>query len=205
MAKLRHSASFHRRGAVSALVLVPIGVLVAFSTPIVHQGTLLNWVFQSLGWVFLTLCATFRLWATLYIGGRKDRVLQTEGAYSVTRNPLYLGSACQAVAVALFFQSLFLLFGTMALILFFSLTVVRSEEVVLRGHFGAQFDEYARETPRFFPNFSRYRRPKEVMVDLDSIRREARRMWLAALLPIGAGLMTHLRDHPNWPHWFKLP
>ncbi|MGO7726914.1 hypothetical protein ACC713_12320 [Rhizobium johnstonii] len=49
--------------------------------------------------LFLTLLAQFgtlliafgiigRIWSTIYIGGRKNSALVTQGPYSITRNPL---------------------------------------------------------------------------------------------------------------------
>ena len=205
MSKISHSRSFRWRGAVGELLFFPAAVAVVFSTPVAAEGSLGDMAFDAGGWLFLVLYATLRLWATLYVGGRKDRVLQTEGIYSATRNPLYVGSACLAVSVALFFQSLLLLVVSLVLLVFYSTAVVRREEEVLRQLFGEAFEEYARQTPRFFPSFSRYRRPKEVLVNLDAMRREALRLWGAATLPIAAELVAILRDRPDWPHWFKLP
>lgn len=204
MTKTAHSRSYHWRGAVGALILFPAAAAVIFSTPAVQEGSLLDWGFDAFGWVFFTLYVTFRIWATLYVGGRKDRILQTEGIYSATRNPLYVGSACLALAAALFFQSILLFALTSALLVFYSVAVVRSEEQVLRQLFGTQFDDYVRQTPRFFPSFANYRTPKEVVVDIAAFRREARRLWVAASLPIIAELVATLRTGPNWPHWFKL-
>ena len=38
----------------------------------------------------ILICILGRTWATLYIGGQKQRELVTKGPYSVVRNPLYL-------------------------------------------------------------------------------------------------------------------
>ena len=204
MTKVSHTKSFRWRGLIGSLLFIPAAIAVIFSTPMVTEGGLLEWACNACGWFLLVVYATFRIWATLYVGGRKDRVLQTEGIYSATRNPLYFGGACLALAAALFFQSLLLLLLTLVVLAFYSVAVVRSEEDVLRQLFGETFENYSRETPRFFPSFSRYRRPKEVLVNLDAMRREARRLWLAAALPIVAELVSNLRDSPDWPHWFYL-
>ena len=204
MQKVSHSRSFRLRGTVGAFLLLPACVAVLFSTPTVRAGSLLDWACHTCGWFLLAVYATFRMWATIYVGGRKDRILQTEGVYSATRNPLYLGSACLALAAVLFFESALLLLLTGVLVAFYFRTVIRSEEDVLRHRFGAAFDDYTRATPRFIPSFSRYRRTTEVTVNFDALRREAHRLWGAAVLPIVAELVALLRNNEHWPHWFQL-
>ena len=73
------------------------------------------------------------------------------GPYGVVRNPIYLAmfgllldagltwSRWQAVILA----SVIFLIGTQIRI--------RTEEAILRGAFGAKFEEYARQVPAFFP------------------------------------------------------
>ena len=46
--------------------------------------------------------ASLGFWATLYVGGRKETVLVTDGPYSACCNPLYLESFFLAVAAPLF-------------------------------------------------------------------------------------------------------
>jgi protein-S-isoprenylcysteine O-methyltransferase Ste14 len=74
-----------------------------------------------------------------------------QGPYGVVRNPIYLAmfgllldagltwSRWQAVILA----SVLFLIGTQIRI--------RTEEKILRGAFGAKFEEYARQVPAFFP------------------------------------------------------
>ena len=199
-----HSRSFRWRGAIGGLVFLPAFALLSFSGGIVPEGSLLDWLADSLGWTFLVLYATCRVWATLYVGGHKDHVLQTEGIYSVTRNPLYLGSTCLALSACMFFQSALLLILTFLVLAFYLSRVIGSEEDFLRRRFGSAFDEYAQRTPRFLPRFTSYQSPERLAVSVSAMGREARRLWGAALVPIAGTLLETLRNNPHWPHLFRF-
>lgn len=204
MQKLRHTRAFRLRGPVAGFVFFPALLLVSFGGPIAEPGTFGYWLFDSLGFIFLTLYATCRIWATLYVGGRKDEQLQSTGIYSLSRNPLYLGSTCLALSGSFFLQSP-LLFALTAIILgYYLFKVIPSEEAVLRDRFGAAFDEYTRLTSRFVPRLTSYRPAAGVTLDFPALRREARRLWGAALLPIVGELIATLRVNPHWPHLFRL-
>lgn len=113
-------------------------------------------MFETFGLLLLLVCVFGRLWSILYAGGNKNVVLVTSGAYSVTRNPLYLFSVLGAVAIGLLFGSLMLAFVLGALayaILYFT---ARREAEFLRSKFGLKYDEYARRVPFFLPNFNIY-------------------------------------------------
>ena len=158
-----------------------------------------------LAWFFFVGYVTLRLWATLYIGGCKDKELQTQGPYSITRNPLYLGSFCLAFSITLFFDSLLLLLASFFMGGIYSSWVVRAEERYLEKKFGEDYRKYCRQTPRFFPSFSHYRSDESLQVPLKAIKMEAKRLWGAAAIPILAEIIVHLRMAPWWPHWFLLP
>jgi protein-S-isoprenylcysteine O-methyltransferase Ste14 len=95
----------------------------------------------------------FGLWLRAYAAGylKKQEVLTATGPYAYTRNPLYLGSAVLAAGAAWAMHSwssaaiLTAYFGVVYYV------VMRREEGELRGHFGEQFDAYARRVPLFFP------------------------------------------------------
>jgi len=195
---------FKHRGWIGILLLVPAGLGVIFSVPVVGEGTLAASLFDAFAFVFFILFVTFRLWSTLFVGGRKDKELATEGPYSVVRNPLYFGSFCFAIAVTLYAKSLLLFGGTIAAVILYSRFVIVPEEEVLEGLFGQQFRDYVRRTPRLIPNFSLYRAPASLSIDLFQLRREAVRVWGACALPIAAQLLEGLRMASWWPHWFRL-
>ncbi len=95
----------------------------------------------------------FGLWLRAYAAGylKKQEVLTTTGPYAYTRNPLYLGSALLAAGAAWAMHSWI---STTILTAYFGVIyyiVMRREEGELRGHFGAEFDAYARRVPLFFP------------------------------------------------------
>jgi protein-S-isoprenylcysteine O-methyltransferase Ste14 len=82
---------------------------------------------------------------------RKDEQLATTGPYSVTRNPLYLGSAILAAG---FVIAGFSWWAGLIVALYFAVfytAVIRNEEADLRKRFGAAFDEYAARVPVFLP------------------------------------------------------
>ena len=82
---------------------------------------------------------------------RKDEQLATTGPYSVTRNPLYVGSAILAAGFIVAGYSVWagLIVGLYFAVFYYA--VIRNEEQDLRKNFGAQFEDYATRVPLFFP------------------------------------------------------
>lgn len=108
-------------------------------------------VLELLGFILLIVAALGRIWCSIYISGRKDRELCTDGPYSLCRNPLYLFSF---IGVIGFFCALGnLIFCAVASLLFllYYRGMILSEEKRLVQIFGAPFRAYLNNTPRFFP------------------------------------------------------
>ena len=99
---------------------------------------------------FFTLAgALVRLWAAGHI--EKRIRLTRSGPYAYTRNPLYLGSFLMAFGVILSGQGYWLLPFFALFFIGVYLPVMRAEEHDLEHSHGADFLEYARSTPLFFP------------------------------------------------------
>jgi protein-S-isoprenylcysteine O-methyltransferase Ste14 len=81
----------------------------------------------------------------------EDHKLVTSGPYRVVRNPIYLGMFGMMVATGISLGRWWVL--PIALIVFLIGTSIRirSEERLLRGCFGAEFEEYSRRVPALFP------------------------------------------------------
>jgi protein-S-isoprenylcysteine O-methyltransferase Ste14 len=77
--------------------------------------------------------------------------LVTRGLYRRTRNPMYLGVLAVLVGEAVWFRSPRLLVYAGAMFLVFHLFTVLYEEPAHRRRFGAGFDAYCREVPRWVP------------------------------------------------------
>ena len=77
--------------------------------------------------------------------------LITQGPYALVRNPIYLGMFGLMVATGLAFSTWWALVATILVFLVGNRVRVRAEEKLLREAFGAQFDDYARRVPAFFP------------------------------------------------------
>ena len=109
------------------------------------------------GYGLLIVCVLGRGWCGAYIGGRKNRELVMTGPFSVVRNPLYVFNFIGAVGVGL--STGIVSFAVVLAILFMLYygTVVRREEAVLAEKFGASYRDYTQRTPRWIPNFSRWR------------------------------------------------
>ncbi|MEI9432260.1 methyltransferase family protein [Mesorhizobium sp. Cs1299R1N3] len=110
---------------------------------------------ELMGSAFIIICVAGRCWASLYIGGRKNRELITDGPYKYTRNPLYFFSSLGLAGIGLIFGSLaiaafYFLFGYLV----FAYVSAR-ESIALDGLFGDVYREYCREVPAFFPRLRR--------------------------------------------------
>jgi len=205
MKHIHESRMFRHRGWVGVVCLVPIAICVILTKPLVEEETVLDFILESIGWVLFIVYAVFRIWATLFVGGRKDAVLQTEGPYSITRNPLYFGSFCFALSIAFFLDSVMLIALTVLGTVVYIGWIVRAEETLLAERFGADFLRYKQETPMFIPRLSSYRSPESLEVNLQAIKTELKRLLFACVVPLTADSLAHLRSLPHWPHWFWLP
>jgi len=91
-------------------------------------------------------------------GGRNYRVyastLVRGGMFGLCRNPLYVGNILICAGVVLIVNSY--VFYAMALVLVLGgyLCIVAAEEAFLRGKFGAEYEAYCREVPRWIPRLS---------------------------------------------------
>ncbi len=119
------------------------------------QGSTFREMLEFAGTVLILICIGGRCWASLYVGGRKNRELVTTGPYAYTRNPLYFFSALGLAGVGLTFGSLILsafLFAFTCLV--FSYVAAR-EVVALDAIFGEAYRRYRRSVPAFFPRLQR--------------------------------------------------
>lgn len=81
------------------------------------------------------------------------------GLYKWVRNPMYLAILALVGAEALFLQSWHITVYLVCLACVFHLFVLAYEEEVLRRNFGAMYEDYRRDVPRWLP-----RKPKPPLV-----------------------------------------
>lgn len=86
-------------------------------------------------------------------GGRDGKVyadeLVTEGIYNHVRNPMYLGNFLILTGIGIIYGSLYIYLIVIPFFSFIYLSIVLTEENYLKGHFGQEYEEYCKRTPRF--------------------------------------------------------
>ena len=130
------------------IVGIAIGV-VLLATSDSHWRIAWPNVHRSIQWsglLMILICILGRTWATLYIGGQKQRELVTKGPYSVVRNPLYLFTLFGAAGIGALSGSLVMAVVCAGFATAVFLSVVRQEEQFLLATF-----------PRDFPSLCRAR------------------------------------------------
>lgn len=65
-----------------------LAALIVFNRPSGAE-TILDEGLEIFGYALLLVAAPGRIWCSIYIVGRKDEELCTDGPYSLVRNPLY--------------------------------------------------------------------------------------------------------------------
>ncbi len=116
---------------------------------------------DTMRWVGVVLCAAggvLRI-VPVYVLGRRfsglvaiqaEHTLETRGVYGVIRHPSYLGLLVSSLGWVLAFRSGVGVVLTAALLVPL-VARIRSEERLLRQHFGAQYDAYRARTWRLVP------------------------------------------------------
>lgn len=159
---------------------------------------------ESLGVALMLAAILGRMWATLYIGGRKNGVMVVDGPYSACRHPLYFFSILGAVGLGLLLASLTLalvLGGATAAIL--SATAAR-EERALHALFGDDYARYAARVPRLIPRWRQMQTPQEVVFRPAALRTNLLdSLAFLALIPV-AQAMKLIRGALVEP-WIHLP
>ena len=81
---------------------------------------------------------------------QREHKLETHGVYAVVRNPSYVGLLVSSLGWVLAFRSVVGVILTAALLVPL-VARIRSEERLLRQHFGAEYDAYCARTWRLVP------------------------------------------------------
>lgn len=145
-----------------------------------------------------------RAWCSLYIAGRKDRALVTDGPYSLSRNPLYVFSFIGAVGVGLATGTITIAVVLAATFLIYYPFVIRREEKKLALLFPIDFPGYVERVPRFFPHHLQVVESEHYDVNPKIFRRHLESaIWFVWVL----GVMMVIRELHQMeilPVWFRL-
>jgi len=135
-------------GQVAQKSRVPVGTLLGvLFLLLMHPSRRSLW----LGGAVALIGAMMRLWAAGHID--KGRALARGGPYSLTRNPLYLGSFIMALGILVAGQGYWLLLPFGLFFFVFYYPVMKREEQELLQGYGPDFVEYAGRVPLFLPRF----------------------------------------------------
>ena len=98
--------------------------------------------------------------------------LNTQGMYSIVRNPLYLGNLLIWIGLLLYSNNIPFFIFSVIFFLFFYFNIIKVEEIYLTEKFREVYINWQNKTPRLFPNLTKYKRPKTKFSYISIIRRE---------------------------------
>lgn len=91
------------------------------------------------------------------------KTLVIKGPYSLTRNPMYLGTLLIGTGIILLILKWWVAAIFLMAYLWIYIPQIKKEESKLRGLFHSLFDDYCLVTPGFFPNIKSLLRPDSIM------------------------------------------
>ncbi|HEY1066682.1 MAG TPA: isoprenylcysteine carboxylmethyltransferase family protein [Pirellulales bacterium] len=191
---LGESWAWRWRLPLSAGLLVGAWVLQMFSRPTVFENSASDNTLDYAGWACLAIGMGWRIWAARSISGRKSKEIVDDGAYSVCRNPLYVGTFFIGLAAACFLKSgVFLIAGVLVALLYVC-GVVPAEERYLLGRHGAAYEDYCRRVWAWIPSLRNYTPVATPIVSHKSWMAECVRSiwWLA--LPVVLEATCYIRE-----------
>ena len=197
---------FERNRKLLTRAIVAASVVTAFLTHRSWQsGGALDMALRWLGYCLVLAGVLGRMWCTLYIGGRKNGELVTEGPYSMSRNPLYFFSLVAGLGIATALENVAVLALIAAGFAVYYPSVIRAEEKRLSGLFGEKFEDYKSGTPAFFPKPSLYVSAEQRSFQPRMMKRALKdALAFLAMLPV-ADLIGKLHDSGILPVIFRIP
>ncbi len=118
---------------------------------IIFARPLLVWAI--VGFILVLLGVSVRLIASATLV--KDKELVTHGIYSMTRNPLYLGSSLIALGFASMSSSLWILAACIFVLMPLYIRMISIEEKYLTKLFPGSYPAYLKSAPKFTPDLSK--------------------------------------------------
>lgn len=160
---------------------------------------------QAAGFVLVACGTLWRLWASVFIAGRKDVEVVVDGPYARCRHPLYLGSLVAGLGLGLTTRSVVLASLVTAAIAVALLRAIAGEEKWLAARHGQVWHDYCARVPALLPKIRRPGTSASREVDLPVFRKA----FLDAGSVLGLWLLLVLIDalqpHGWWPVPFTLP
>lgn len=120
---------------------------------------------QAAGFALVVAGTLWRLWASVFIAGRKDVELVEAGPYARCRHPLYFGSLVAAIGLGLSTRSLVLAIAVPLSMAALAGFAIRREEGLLADRFGPRWQDYRRRVPALWPRSGRI--PATARRDID--------------------------------------
>jgi protein-S-isoprenylcysteine O-methyltransferase Ste14 len=158
---------FKLRGIIPLLVLL-IGITIDFirqsRAPDQHWINTNIWYWVCFG--ISLFGETLRIYTVGYTpkgtsGRNKDAQvadqLNTQGIYSLTRNPLYLANFIIWIGIALVFQNTWFVIGFVIFFAWFYSEIIKTETFFLINKYGQSYLDWAAKTPVFFPRLKGFK------------------------------------------------
>ncbi|MDR0352361.1 MAG: isoprenylcysteine carboxylmethyltransferase family protein [Opitutaceae bacterium] len=140
-------------------------------------------VLEIIGILLISIAVLGRIWCALYIAGRKNKELCSDGPYSICRNPLYLFSFAGGVGFAFAASSPPLGLALIPVFWGYHHFVIKTEEARLRLLFGAAYGDYCAKVPRILPNAGLYwSRPNLTIAPRVILRAMSEAAWFLVAL-----------------------
>ncbi len=128
--------------------------------------------------------------------------LNTTGAYSVVRHPLYLGNMLIWLGITLFFHSPIFTLGCLAVFVLYYERIMLSEEAYMRATFGPAYEQWAERTPMLLPRFRNWVRPNLPFSWKTAIKREYTGL---CVITTALFVLEMLGDRQYLGHWTLDP
>jgi len=167
--------------------------------------SVINYVFDLAGLLFICMGTLGRLWASAYISGNKTNTIITEGPYSIVRHPLYLFSFLGAVGIGLASQNLLVLGLIIILFIFYYPFVMLYEERRLLAQHGLEYKKYMETVPRFLPKFNQLHEPAIFPVHMIKYRKAFLDVFWFIVIYIILQLIEILHMRGVLPILFRFP
>ena len=162
------------------------------SSSLYHAGSDAHYMWELVCLIPVVAGLSIRMWAigtaapNTSGGNRSGQIaeeLNTTGAYSMVRHPLYLGVLLVWTGVAMFPRSIWVLAIVWLLFWIYYERIMMAEEAFLERKFGAPYAEWANRTPAILPRPGGYVKPRYPFSMRLALRREYS-AWLAAATPL---------------------